>query len=536
MSFEKSVKRQNDIIAQGQAILDQQSDRNAAPLNGDYENTLSDAGNAERFTRLYGKDVRFVFEFGKWYVFSEHHWKLDDTGELLRRARRIAQSFYSDAARANDPETAKVIAAHARRSLSLKGLGAMLELVKSEQGQTISHKELDANPLLIGVQNGVIDLHTGQHRSGERADLMTKILPVDYDSTAACPRWIQFVSEIMDGNANLIGYLQRLCGYALTGAVSEQSIEILYGSGANGKSTFLETLQSLFGPDYARMSAPDLLLARKHDRHPTELADLRGARLVVSVETGEGRRLNENLVKQMTGGDTIKARFMRQDFFEFKAEFKLLLATNHKPTIKGTDHAIWRRIHLIPFAVTFSKENRDETLKDKLLAELPGILNWCIEGCLQWQNTGLNPPDEVLSATSEYRKQMDVLADFLSECCVIGKKCQAIKKDFYATYTKWCEDNGETTLTQRQLSERMQERGFTEIRSDYARKWRGVGLLDTRHPDVTDDFHARGHDHDVTDANDANSSIPDINRENMSGMEKEASVTSLASCSEWEEF
>ncbi|MFO1352331.1 MAG: phage/plasmid primase, P4 family [Gammaproteobacteria bacterium] len=442
------------------------------------ESTLTDTGNAKRFADQYGRDVHYVHEFGRWFVFTGHHWQRDDSGAIMRQARQVALAIYAEAARVNDPDTATLIAAHAKRSLSLKSICAMLELAKSEPGAMIGQKALDADPLLLGVKNGVIDLRTGAFRAGERADLITKTTPIAFDAGAVCPRWVQFIAEIMRGNDALIAYLQRLCGYILTGDVREQCFDLLYGIGANGKSTFLEILLAVLGNEYARMAAPDLLIARKHDRHPTELADLRGARLVVSVETGEGRRLDENRVKQLTGGDTMKGRLMRQDFFEFDPTFKLLLATNHKPAIKGTDHAIWRRVHLVPFAKVFTKEERDEGLKDKLLAELPGILNWCVQGCLAWQRQGLAPPDEVIAATADYRKEMDVIQNFLGDCCVIQPGLKVAKAEFYRAYTRWCDDNGEHPMSQRDLSRRMQDRGFVEAEGHKGgRKWAGIGLL-----------------------------------------------------------
>ena len=525
------------------AKLDEQAqaggDNNNLPPDNDAN--LTDTGNARRFIEQNGRDVRYVHEFRRWYVFDGHHWRADDSGELTRLAQRSMITIYSDAGQANHPKTAHKIAGHARRSLSLKSIMAALELAKAEPGITISQRILDANPMFIGVQNGVIDLTTGRLRDGEREDFITKKLPIDYNPAATCPRWTRFVSEIMGGNDDLINYLHRLCGYVLTGHVTEQVFAILYGSGANGKSVFMDTLLALSGDEYGCMGAPDLLLASRNSRHPTELADLRGARLVVSAETGEGRRLNENLVKQMTGGDVIKARYMRENFFEFKPEFKLLLATNHKPTVKGTDHAIWRRIHLVPFTQKFSKENRDDALKDKLLTELPGILNWSVAGCLEWQRIGLSPPEAVTSATDDYRKQMDVIADFLSECCVIKPNCDAIKKELYTAYTKWCDGNGETPLTQRQLSERMQERGFTENRTGYARKWQGVGLINLTH-DVSDgkDVNiSRAPLSDVSDANDANFSIEHTKSEQYMSKVKNnvINVTCVTDDDEgWEEF
>jgi putative DNA primase/helicase len=277
------------------------------------------------------------------------------------------------------------------------------------------------------------------------------------------------------GRRELIHFLQKAIGYSLTGNTQEQCFFILYGTGANGKSTLLDTLLALLG-SYAKQAAPDVLLSKSIDRHPTELADLMGARLVTAIETGEGRRLAENLVKQMTGGDRIKARFMRQDFFEFSPTFKLFLATNHKPQIRGTDYAIWRRIRLIPFTVTIPEEERDPTLPEKLRVELPGILAWAVRGCLAWQHEGLKPPAEVAHATEAYRTEMDVLAAFLADCCVVHRNARVKASELYHIYTQWCEDNGEHVENQRSFGMRLSERGFERCKVKGLGWWRGIGI------------------------------------------------------------
>jgi putative DNA primase/helicase len=262
----------------------------------------------------------------------------------------------------------------------------------------------------------------------------------------------------------------------LTGDTGEQCLLILHGSGANGKSVLLEVLGSMLGA-YAKQAAPDLLLAKTQDRHPTEIADLFGSRLVTAIETSEGRRLAEALVKQMTGGDKMKARFMRQDFFEFDATHKLWLATNHKPQVRGTDYAIWRRIRLIPFEVTIPKEEQVKGLAGKLLAEeAPGILAWMVRGCLSWQRQGLAPPSKVTEATEAYRKEMDVLQGFLDEKCVIHPTAQATASALFKAYQSWCEEAGEQAETQQSFGSRLTERGFIREKKGTI-EWYGIGLL-----------------------------------------------------------
>jgi putative DNA primase/helicase len=282
---------------------------------------------------------------------------------------------------------------------------------------------------------------------------------------------------VMAGRAELVDYWQRVLGYALTGDVGEQVLFFLHGAGSNGKTTLLNVVLALVG-DYGKQAPPDLLLAKRGDgNHPTEIADLLGARVVTTVEVEDGRRLAESLVKQLTGGDRLKARFMRQDFFEFDARFKLFLAANHRPVIRGTDHAIWRRVRLIPFDVTIPPAERDRTLPEKLRAELPGILAWAVQGCLAWQREGLGLPDAVASATQSYRAEMDTLADFLAERCVLTETATATSKALFAAYRAWCEETGEKAMTQKAFTTRLSEHGLRPGRAPGGtRIWTGIGL------------------------------------------------------------
>jgi putative DNA primase/helicase len=271
--------------------------------------------------------------------------------------------------------------------------------------------------------------------------------------------------------------VQRAVGYALTASTTAQCLFFLHGGGANGKSTLLTLLGLLLG-DYARHAAPELLTYKKSDRHPTELADLFGARLVTSVEVDEGKRLAETLVKQMTGGDRMKARFMHADFFQWLPTHKLFLAANHQPQIRGTDYAIWRRIHLIPFTVTIPEGERDEELPAKLEAELSGILNWAIAGCLDWQRNGLGVPQAVKDATNTYRAEQDILGDFLAEKCMKDPQATVLSQTLYAVYAVWCEAGKETALNKNAFGRALTERGFSDGKgAKGARIRRGLRLL-----------------------------------------------------------
>src|SRR5215203_3280612 len=336
---------------------------------------------------------------------------------------------------------------------------------------------MDASPDLLNVLNGTIDLRTGELREHRREDLITKIAPAEYDPDAAAPVWAATLERVVP-SAALRAFFKKLCGYALTGDVSEQLLAVLYGTGANGKSTVLNALLTVLG-DYGMQAAPDLLVAKKGS-HPTELADLFGMRFVASIEVEDGSRRAESLVKQLTGGDRVKARRMRQDFWEFEPTHKVLMACNHKPQVRGTDNAIWRRIKLVPFTEIIPPAAQDKQLPEKLRDELPGILAWAVEGCLEWRRGGLRAPVKVRQATGAYKAEMDVLGAFLRDCCELGTEHTIAVKDLYGAYKFWCEENGERPEPQRRFGSRLTERGgFERYRggSDGGHRWRGVRLL-----------------------------------------------------------
>jgi putative DNA primase/helicase len=397
----------------------------------DYEH-LTDLGNAKCLVAEHGLDLHYCFPWGKWLYWDGTRWVLDETGEVMRRAKDTVAQMYREALQLPS-ELRKPLLTHVERSESAPRLKAMIELAASEPGIPIRPAELDANPWLLNVENGTLDLHTGDLHEPRREDLLTRLAPVRYDPEATCPQWDAFLARIMAGNQSLISFLQRAVGYALTGDVREHVMLILWGTGRNGKSTFLNTVMAMLGP-YAMKAASDLLIATKGDRHPTERADLSGKRLVAALESGEGQRFDEVFVKEATGGDPIRARRMREDFWEFWPTHKIFLATNHKPVIKGTDEGIWRRIRLVPFTVTLAEAEQDKTLPEKLRAERSGILRWAVAGCLAWQREGLNQPDEVSSATEAYREEMDAVGRFLTERCLFVPARFTTTKALYDAY------------------------------------------------------------------------------------------------------
>jgi putative DNA primase/helicase len=352
----------------------------------------------------------------------------------------------------------------------------MLELAKSEA--PISPDDLDADPWLFNTANGTIDLRTGILRGHRREDLITKLAPVEHNPAATAPAWEHFLQRVLPGE-DLRGFVQRATGYSATGNTSEQCMFINHGTGANGKSTFQETISAALG-DYAMRTPTEMLLAKRSDGVPNDIARLKGSRFVSASETEEGRRLAESRIKDLTGQDTITARFMRAEWFDFEPVHKLWLSTNHKPEIRGTDQAIWRRIRLVPWTVVIPPAEQDKKLPEKLRAELPGVLAWIVQGCLEWRRKGLQAPEEVRRATVEYRAEMDVVGAFLAECCAIAPERDVSAADLYKAYGEWCKDTGETQVKQRRFGGQLTERGdFERYRGGKSggHRWRGLDLL-----------------------------------------------------------
>ena len=437
----------------------------------------TDVGNAERLVARHGRDLHYCYDWGRWLVWDGRRWRKDASGEVYRRAKETIRNLYKLAADELDSDRRKMLVEHAHKTeKTYSRVSAMVNAAQSEPGIAVAPDRLDVDPWLFNCENGTLDLRTGQLRPHDRADLLSKLAPVAYIPRGICPRWTSFLERILP-DPDVRRYLQKCVGYWLTGSRQVQELWFFHGGGSNGKSTLLNTLLEMMG-EYGKQAAPNLLVVDNHDRHPTELADLMGARFIASIEVEEGKRLAEALVKQMTGGDKIKARYVRQDFFEFWPTHKIVVAANHKPRVRGTDYAIWRRIRLIPFTVTIGEDEKDETLPEKLRAELPGILAWAIEGCLAWQREGLAPPTSIVEATREYRDEEDVFSQFLTEVCVQDPQAQVKAQLLYRHYCDWCGENGERPLTQHSVGRRLTQMCF-DRRQLYTEKhwyWLGLGL------------------------------------------------------------
>lgn len=436
---------------------------------------LSDMGNALRFVDMHGENVRYCYPWESWVIWDGQRWQRDTSGQVDRLAKETVRGIYREAGNCDDDNRRAALRQHAGRCEGEAKRKAMLSSAKCEL--PISPDDFDKNHWLFNCQNGTLDLQSGDLLPHTKEHFITKLSPVDYDINAECPTWWNFLLRIMGNKEALVFFLQRAAGYSMTGGTNEQCMFIPYGLGANGKSTYLNILKKMFG-EYSQHAETDTFMLRKNDNVRNDLAALRGSRLVTAIETEKGKSLAEAMVKQMTGGDPITARFLFSEFFTFMPTFKIWLAANHKPIIRGTDHAIWRRIKLIPFTVSIPENEQDKDLPEKLTEELPGILKWCLTGCLSWQDIGLDIPPEVKAATAEYREEMDMLADFLNECCIVAPGLSTKAKELYSAYTSWAESNGEKHfLSQRSFGLTLTERGIKKDRGPTGVWYRyGVGL------------------------------------------------------------
>jgi putative DNA primase/helicase len=449
----------------------------------------TDLWNAEHLVRLHGGDLRFCHAWESWLVWDDRRWKVDSNGETDRRAKATMKCVRADAANrvgelarnlegASEDERPTVEQALKRatrqmtwaaKSQNAGRISALMTLARSEPGIPIGVDDMDPNPWLFNVPNGTLDLREGKLRPHDRSDAITQLSPVEYDEQARAPTFEKFLNVVFPdpndptgttGNISVIAYIQRLLGYCLTGDVSEHILPILHGPGGNGKGTLLEVLMHLMG-DYASPTAPDLIVQTKGERHPTEIADLYRKRAVVASEADKGVRLNESLVKRLSGGDRLKARRMNEDFWWFDPTHKVLLLTNHLPRLTHVGEAWRRRIHLVPFSVSFwdaarpVRDNevrlpcrqKDRRMAAKLKGEAPGILAWLVRGSVMWAKEGFQMPEAVTEATDSYFSQQDVWGRFVSERCLVGKKEYKVRKrDLYAAYKHWSDEAGERKL------------------------------------------------------------------------------------------
>ena len=435
----------------------------------------TDIGNAEKFVECHGDNLRYCYELGTWLSWNDDYWIIGDKASVERKAENTIRSFSNEVDNFSDSRDREMCLNWIRRSGNRSHIKAMYE--QARHRLCIDHGKLDTEQDTINVCGNIIDLRTGDIRRIQRQDYITKSMDTEYEPLASCPQFEAFLNRIMNSSTELIGYLQRAVGYSLTGHNREQCFFIAHGTGANGKSVFLNLIRKLMG-SYALTTPMTSLVGVKHSSGASnDIARLRGARFVSASEGEANQKLRESLIKQLTGGDTISARFLFQEFFDFTPTFKLWMATNHKPQVSGADPATWRRIHLIPFNVVIPPAEQDGELLSKLENELPGVLNWAIEGSVDWYRNGLMPPPEVLAATEQYRSEMDGFSRFLDDGLVTERVGGWVSKaDLYAVYNQWCVDEGLEALTKNDFGTRMNQRGYEEGRRNSVRYWRDVEI------------------------------------------------------------
>ncbi len=446
------------------------------------EHGCTDLANSERLVQRHASDLRYVAATRQWHIWDGRRWRTDDTGEVERRAKDTARAIYREAEAATSAARRKELAAHAVRSEAASKIAAMIALAQSDARVALRADDLDAEPWLLNVANGTIDLRTGALRPHRREDLVTKLAPVAYDAEARLDLFDAFLFQTFGGDAELIRYVQKAAGYGLCGDTREEVIFIAHGPTGGGKTTLAEALRAALG-DYAATADPEtFLLSHRDGGAPrADIARLHGRRLVVGVEVDQGRHMAEGLVKQLTGGDTVVARHLYRDHFEFRPQFKLWIFANDAPRVRDDDDAVWRRLRLVPFVHPVPREQRDPqiklTLRDPKVGG-PAVLAWAVAGCLLWQREGLGMPPVIDAATRGYREAQDPVADFVAECCVVEADAWATMEELYAGYSVWAKAAGERRpLAKRGFANRLDRHGFPAAKGAKGVRIRqGIGL------------------------------------------------------------
>ena len=493
----------------------------AVEENGSDAFPCTDLGNAERLVALHGRNLRHCAEWGQWLTWDGKRWLVGneavvhqwakDTARLMREMAQAAQKACQDALKALDAEAdgvsvremgeqttaenaarrerlimeqriIKATLAWEQKSESNARLNDMVALARYEKRIPVSPAELDGNEMLLNCENGTVDLCTGELRPHERADLITKICPVRYDPAAVSDTWQQFLDRTQP-DPEMQAFLQRAMGYSLTGSTAEEVLFFAFGPTLSGKSTFLKAFSRMLG-DYAKTADFEMFLSggnRAAGAAKEDVARLAGARFVTSIEVSKGAKLAEGIVKVVTGGDSITARFLYKATFEFSPTYKLWLAANDEPRASDDDAALWRRILQVPFAESIPESERDPGIKAALVEpEIsgPALLAWAVQGCLDWQRDGLQVPAAVRKATANYRAGQNPLTDFLAECCVIGVECRCKNDEIWQEYQRWTRENGvRRPVGRKTFTQKMIAYGFTQEHDHNSRFWLGIGIL-----------------------------------------------------------
>jgi putative DNA primase/helicase len=434
----------------------------------------SDTGNAECLVTIYGDDLRYCHTRRKWLDWDGNRWAVDEDGLARRHMINVVRARFRACETIQDHDQRKKAAAWCIGCESSNKLEAALKVAGSLEAFSTTIEHYDRDPLTAAAIGATLDLRAVVHRAMRREDFITMQIGATYNPEATCPRWVQFLDEVFASNAELIAYIQRAIGYCLTGDTREQKLFLCFGPGANGKSVFLEILTDLLG-DYAANASFETFDAGKRNESTNDLAALRGKRLVTVIETEEGRRLAEARVKSVTGQDLITCRFLYGEYFSYRPTYKIWLAMNHLPVIRGTDKGIWRRIQLIPFTQDFTGRE-DKTLSETLRGELDGILQWALAGLRQWWQRGLDTPQIVTDATNRYRNESDQIGRWINDNCVVLSSVSVSVAQAYQNYKTWCEANGEKIETQNKVGRVLIDKGFDQAKPRNTRTWIGLGL------------------------------------------------------------
>jgi putative DNA primase/helicase len=482
----RSVMEAERVVAEAVTRFNERSIPVRDPWDLIHAGLRTDFSNAERLVARHGNDLRFVPNLG-WLVWDGKRWSRDLTGEVQRRAKESIRHLHTEALDIEDGRDRRDWAKWALISESETRLRAAVKLAETEEPVVVTADRLDNDPMLLTVANGTVDLRSGLLREARRDDLITKLAPVTYRMGASSAVWDRFLASATGDDVELQAFLQRAAGYTLTGRTSEEVMFLIHGAGATGKSTFLEALISVLG-DYAATADFETFLKRPGAGGVrNDVARLQGKRMVVSLEVDEDRALSEGLVKALTGGDRVTARFLYQEAFEFQPQFTLWLAVNHAPKVSHTDEGMWRRIRRVPFDHVVPSSQRDPALKAALRDPNDvgsAILAWAVEGCLAWQRSGLGSARAVKKSTERYRHDMDPLAPFIDKYCVLTGSAWTTAEDLRTSYEGWCRNVGADVLTVREFAELLRRRGCEQgkryVKGKQARIWQGIGQTNPR--------------------------------------------------------
>lgn len=431
---------------------------------------LSDTANAERMAEVYGAMVRYIEEYKCFAVYNGKYWEIDRSGSvIMSMSKIIARSFYEDAKSADDDRISDAFAKHAKLAQGLARRQAMVELLKSEPGITVSINQFDRDIYFLNCRNGIVDLRTGKLQEHAAEYMITKFCDVEYKDAVEFPLWCKFLDSTFKSKADIIEFVQRSLGMSCTGDVSNQAVFLPYGRGWNGKSTLLHSVQQALGPDYTVEVDPSIFMDGKDNSGPNEgIASLYKKRLVISTETKQGQSLSTDLIKRMTGGEQLPHNEKYQHQFMFTPEFKLWLSGNHRAHISDTTDSIWLRLKQIPFECDFrpGQDGYNSNMRSELTTETgkEAILSWLVDGCKKWyqSNKDLSEPKDVIVATEEYRRDQDMIIDFLTECCKVGTEFETLAGDIWKSYIAHCKLNERYQLGQRTFYERLREKGFKD--------------------------------------------------------------------------